>query len=572
MQSLLDIIKYNPVQPGFGTSGVRALVEDLTDLEMFCLVKGTILYFQSHHLLFSKYDNDQTLKIPVACDLRPSSPRLTQACICAVHACGFEAQFVGQVPTPALTSYALEKEVASFMITGSHIPLDRNGIKANRCDGEVMKSDEAGITASVNEVRDTVLQGAAQDSLFNQFGMFKPEHRTDLPKVSEAAARHYINRYQTVFPDGSLSGLRIVFFEYSAVGRDLLPAILRMAGAEVICMARSDEFFPIDTEAISDQHLLELGELVKQAQSEHGRIDALVSTDGDSDRPLVLAVNESDVNGVLQFIPGDKLGLLTADYLGVDSVSVPVSSNPLIMDYFSRQNIPVQLTRIGSPYVIESMLSAKRYDLKQRIVAWEANGGFLMGSDFRINEQKLTALPTRDAILPILSVLSLVAQSGRTLTEIVNDLPPRYGKAGLIDEFPKSSSLKLLQKLTPEFDHSVIDIRFDSTTIVFIDRDQQIIGQCSRVSERAADLLAIKAMLESFFSQELRFAQVTQINYLDGVRCYFNNGEIVHIRPSGNAPQLRLYAYADTQQRADEIVSLGIAEPDGLLKQLASSR
>ena len=55
---------------------------------------------------------------------------------------------------------------------------------------------------------------------------------------------------------------------------------------------------------------------------------------------------------------------------------------------------------------------------------------------------------------------------------------------------------------------------------------------------------------------------------IDGVRIYFANGDIAHIRPSGNAPQLRLYACADTQARADEIVATGIREPDGILRRL----
>ena len=49
---------------------------------------------------------------------------------------------------------------------------------------------------------------------------------------------------------------------------------------------------------------------------------------------------------------------------------------------------------------------------------------------------------------------------------------------------------------------------------------------------------------------------------------YFSSGEIVHIRPSGNADELRIYAVAATEQRADEIAALGIAEPNGFLRQM----
>jgi phosphomannomutase len=40
------------------------------------------------------------------------------------------------------------------------------------------------------------------------------------------------------------------------------------------------------------------------------------------------------------------------------------------------------------------------------------------------------------------------------------------------------------------------------------------------------------------------------------------------MRPSGNAPQLRIYANADSQARADEIVELALRAPDGILRRL----
>jgi phosphomannomutase len=58
---------------------------------------------------------------------------------------------------------------------------------------------------------------------------------------------------------------------------------------------------------------------------------------------------------------------------------------------------------------------------------------------------------------------------------------------------------------------------------------------------------------------------------LSGIRAPTPGGDIAHIRPSGNAPQLRLYACADTQARADEIVAMGVREPDGLLRRLEAT-
>ena len=52
------------------------------------------------------------------------------------------------------------------------------------------------------------------------------------------------------------------------------------------------------------------------------------------------------------------------------------------------------------------------------------------------------------------------------------------------------------------------------------------------------------------------------------MRLWFGNGDIAHFRPSDNADELRIYAVADTAERAQAIASLGVAEPDGILRRL----
>jgi phosphomannomutase len=43
---------------------------------------------------------------------------------------------------------------------------------------------------------------------------------------------------------------------------------------------------------------------------------------------------------------------------------------------------------------------------------------------------------------------------------------------------------------------------------------------------------------------------------------------VAHIRPSGNADELRIYAVADTRERAESIVKLAVGEPKGILRRL----
>ena len=58
------------------------------------------------------------------------------------------------------------------------------------------------------------------------------------------------------------------------------------------------------------------------------------------------------------------------------------------------------------------------------------------------------------------------------------------------------------------------------------------------------------------------------INATDGLRIQFTNGDVAHLRASGNADEFRIYAVADHPERANAIVALGIAEPQGILRHL----
>jgi len=563
-----DILGYTPVASRFGTSGVRALVQDLTDLEVYSLTLGTLRYLEDIGKVQVGAVPRESLRIPIDGDLRPSTPRLLGATARAVLDAGYQVDYVGALPTPALTFHALENGVMSFMCTGSHIPADRNGQKANRCDGEVLKSDEPGIVTAVEAVRQQEYQRPAEASIFDAAGMLKPEQRLVLPPVNQAAERLYVERYRRVFPRNGLRGKRILFYEYAAVGRELLPRILALTGAEVIRVGRSDTFVPIDTEAISPTHLEMLAELVAEQQAVHGRIDAIVSTDGDSDRPLIVGVSGSDdpTKPALRFFPGDLVGTVVADYLEADAVSVPISANPSVHEHFMTKGLTTTKTRIGSPFVIEAMQEALAQG-RQRVVGWEANGGFLVGSELTLNGGRLRALPTRDAILPILAVMHAAAAQDLTLSECFDRLPRWYGRADLLDDFPQDTSRKLLAYFRPP-GGAVQWLAFHSDRILLYDLAETAIGEWSLSDPEGRAFARKRQVLEDIFTQARGFDALTRINVQDGVRCFFRNGDIAHIRPSGNAPQLRIYAHSRTQARADEIAAMAVAEPAGMLRDL----
>jgi phosphomannomutase len=216
--------------------------------------------------------------------------------------------------------------------------------------------------------------------------------------------------------------------------------------------------------------------------------------------------------------------------------------------------------------VIAGMQRARRRG-RQKICGWEANGGFLTGSDFERQGHRLRALPTRDALLPILTVLFEAHAQRQPLSALFDRLPKRFSKAALLRQFPRASGLQLIAQYSPAADR-VKEIAFAQTTVVARDEEQ---SELSLPPSEVQQLWRHREQLSAVFSASQGFKQITRINYTDGLRLYFEAGDVAHVRPSGNADELRIYAVADTQERADEIARLGVAEPNGLLRQLERS-
>lgn len=448
----------------FGTSGVRGLVTQLTDEVCFAYAQAFL------HVLALAPGG----RVALAVDRRPSSPRIAMACAAAIGESGLAVDYCGAIPTPALAYYAQEQGIPAVMVTGSHIPFDRNGIKFYRADGEISKANEAAIMAAA------VPLSAAPAAV-------------GLPAVNPAARQSYVRRYLDFFPGRPLAGMRLGFYEHSSVAREVLREILEALGAEVLSLGRSDGFVPIDTEAVAEADVRQAREWARL----HA-LDALLSTDGDADRPLL-----GDEHG--DWLRGDVVGILSARFLGARAVVTPVSSNTALerCGVFER----VLRTRIGSPYVIAGMeaLSAAG---ATAVVGFEANGGFLVGSPLVQTGRLLKSLPTRDAVLPILVLLVAARQRGIPVSRLCNGLPSRHTASARLQDFPAGRSGRLLDTL--------------------------------------AASASARAELFGEWCGEMAGMDLT-----DGLRMTFASGEIVHLRPSGNAPELRCYAEADDPARAE---------------------
>jgi phosphomannomutase len=257
--------------------------------------------------------------------------------------------------------------------------------------------------------------------------------------------------------------------------------------------------------------------------------------------------------------------MIVAAFLAADAVVVPISCNDAI-DRGPLAHLLEAKTRIGSPYVIAGMEAARARG-KQKVCGWEANGGFLTGSDFVREDKKISALPTRDALLPILAALVAAREQHSTLCALLDALPERYGRSALLKNFPRATALRIVRMSSPE-DSRLLTVRFAQDSVHAMDAANQAL---TLTAGAAARLLELRARLTAFFPAGRGFAQIAALNTTDGVRIQFTNGDVAHVRPSGNADELRIYAFADTQTRAAEIAAYGIEEPGGLLRLLEKS-
>ncbi len=446
--------------PKFGTSGLRGLVVELTP----ALVSDHVRAFLAAC--------DVGTGLWVGRDLRASSPAIAGMVMQAAEEAGQRVIDCGEVPTPALALAAMNAGASAVMVTGSHIPADRNGLKFYTPRGEITKVDEAAILAALGS---------------------KSPRMAGRRRADQATGIAYVSRYVDAFGDSALSGLTIGVYTHSTVGRDFLMEILTHLGAEVVELGRSDTFLPVDTEAISP----EMQTLLARWTSDQA-LDAVVSLDGDGDRPLL-----ADAAG--QIVPGDVLGQITGAALGAEIAVTPVSSNTGAETVFGT----VIRTRIGSPYVIAGMEAHEG-----AVVGYEANGGFLLGFQAEGPAGPLPPLMTRDAVLPL--VVTLMRAKDIGLPAVLAGQPQRFTATGRVENVPTAATTAYVTNLETD------------------------------TASRAAFLGALGGA-------------DAQIDVTDGLRMTLSDGRVAHLRPSGNAPECRFYAEAGTREEAASTLAKGIA-------------
>ncbi|MBU1894837.1 MAG: hypothetical protein KJ983_03375, partial [Candidatus Omnitrophica bacterium] len=430
----------------FGTSGIREIVKFLMDKKCYAIADGLIYYFtEMGEITLAEGKN----LMAIAGDLRPSTDRITLMQIASAIKHGFKVINGGNIPTPAIVNYGMYSPLGamiSLMVTASHCPvlpknIEQNGIKPNRTTGEVLKEDERRILKQVREALEIECMKPEKENMFGKLGMRKKSKLSEeqkkwlekareiLDEVNTNPAEMYVERnelFGKIFDETD----KVPFIEHMSVGRDIIKTIFDKIGINYFSEERNKKWkekLVVDTEDVRPG----LEDVVKRTVDKYAekqiKIKGICTVDGDTDRPALFTEDGT-------FIYGDKTGYLTCEYIcNLESmkdkkmfVAVTATVSRAVVQRLKDIGCEVAQVKIGSPYVVKAMEDrlAKAKEANEEIIVcgFERNGGFLLGSDIMLDSGKvLKALPTRDAMLPIIAAFHLAKQNNMTLGQLVDD-------------------------------------------------------------------------------------------------------------------------------------------------------
>lgn len=124
---------------GVASEGIAGAEVNLTDPVIEAIAAGFVVFLQN------KYQKSpQELTIAIGHDSRISAQRVKNACIRAITATGANVANFGLCSTPAMFMSTIDESLnvfASVMLTASHLPFNRNGLKFFTREGGLEGSD-----------------------------------------------------------------------------------------------------------------------------------------------------------------------------------------------------------------------------------------------------------------------------------------------------------------------------------------------------------------------------------------------------------------------------------------------
>lgn len=459
----------------FGTDGWRAVISDTFTFNNLRLVTQAI----ADAVASDNWNNGTPLdntpdprKMIVGFDTRFLSDRYAQEASRVLAANGYTV-FLAQAdaPTPTISSAVRDlNAIGGIMITASHNAPRYNGVKLKAAYGgsalpEQCRRVEIYLNDNESQGRGPNLMDYEQARQHNLIQRFNP-----LLAYNERL-RKLINL--DVIAENPQ---RLVVDSMYGAGRGIIRSILQGTGCEVqeVRGEMNPGFGGVHPEPIA-RYLGALAGAISMGMGNFG-----LATDGDADR-----IGAMDERG--NFIDPHKIMALALRYLVEErhltgTVVRTVSTTRMIDRLASRYNLNVRETPVGFNHIADYMLK------EPVLIGGEESGGISF----------LGHIPEGDGVLMGLLLIEIVAASGTTLYELVENLLEEVGPA-----FYERKDLRLSHPVSK----SVVTGRLVD------DAPAEIGGEA-----------------------------ILRVETLDGVKYLLKDDSWLLIRPSGTEPVLRVYA------------------------------
>lgn len=359
--------------------------------------------------------------IVIGRDPRRSGEMVRQAVIAGLLSTGCRVVDIGMCPVPTIQLLVRHlKALGGVAITASHNPAEWNALKFIGGDGLFLSGDNA------REMLDIYHQGE-----YTKVPGTEMRGLENLPGATDRHIKTIIDALGAL--PATVRKLRVVLDACNGAGSVVGPRLLEALGAEVIAInVTPDGSFPRPAEPLPEN----LGAL-SAAVKEH-RADIGFAQDMDADR-LAIVSDEGIPIGEDYTLVLAALRVLNHQ---TGSVVANLSSTSVLQAVADRFNSRLFLTKIGEVNVTQEM------QRQNAVVGGEGNGGVIYP---QINF-------ARDSLVGMGLVLHLLAETGQTITQLVDGLP-RFSM--LKDKLPCPSHKigAVLRMLRTEYATYPMDLR-----------------------------------------------------------------------------------------------------------------
>ena len=461
---MLDKIK-------FGTDGWRGVIaEDFTFANLRRVAEAIAQYVRE--------ESDPAKGLVVGYDTRFLSAEFAKCAGEIVVASGIPVVLADRAtPTPAVSYAVVTRQTAgAIMITASHNPYRWNGVKFKASFG-----------------------GSAPPSIMRRIEIHL--HRLDRSGIHPRKRRPasiqtvdligpYLERLKSLVHLDRIrsSGQRYVIDPMYGAARGCLARLFEEAEIPYREIhGEHNPLFPGMNPEPIEPHVEQLRQAVVG-----GGYDAGFATDGDADR-----VGAVDRDGT--FIDSHKIFSILLKHLAEDlglrgEVVKTFSTTEMVNKLARKYGLPLHVTPIGFKYICELMLT------RNVLIGGEESGGIGIKGH----------LPERDGVLNSLLLAEVMADRGRTLGELVQELTQEFG---------------------PHF-YGRVDLEIAKDVA---QRVVRLVGQ--RKIKRVAGL------------------RVTSVDDLDGIKMHFGRSAWLLVRASGTENVLRLYAEAPSPEQVKALLA-----------------